>query len=169
MPTAFVYGRSIMISFFDVDVKYADFLRKYDAKVPQFNYHSNQKFLCGVVLSVNGIEYYAPVSHNTKPYPTSFLIRHPKTGIPLGSIRFNYMFPATPGMVTRKDFNSVKAQDPKYYDLLLNELAYCRANEPAIHALAAKVYRKGSNPKDYMHQHCCDFKKLEAVCGGYVP
>lgn len=157
-----------MISFFDIDLAYADHLRTFESKVPYFDYQGKQKFFCGIVLNVIGKEYYAPVSHNTKPYPTSFLIFHPKTGQPLGSIRMNYMFPVPAGTVRKKDFAAIRAQDPKYCDLLVNELQYCRDHEAEILALAAKIYRRGNNPKDYWHQHCCNFSLLEQKSAEYV-
>lgn len=156
-----------MIQFYDIDVDYADYLRGFEPHIPQFNYASNQKFLCGIVLDLNGIQYYAPVSHNQKTYPTSYPIRHTRTGVVLGTIRFNYMFPAPTRVVTRKDFQAVRAKDPHYYGLLVDELTACQADEDRIKKLAMRTYKWGANPKSPMYSHCCDFKKLESVYAQY--
>ncbi len=157
-----------MINFYDIVAEYPNYLRRFEPRIPLFNYQSNQKFLCGVVLQINGASYYAPVSHNTNEYPTSFMIRRPNNHSQiLGSIRFNYMFPVLPEFIQQKDYQSMKIRDPLYYALVTNELTYCQSCEAEIHMLAEKVYRWGTNPNSYHYRHCCDFKKLENVYRDY--
>ena len=152
------------MQFFDVDANYASFLRNVEGKVPYFGYSSHEKFLCGIVLKVGGHDYYAPVSHNQKLYPTSFAIRNPSnTNVILGTIRFNYMFPVPSQYVFPKNYKMIQATDIKYYNLLVNELTYCQSHDAEIYAHAAKVYRWGTNPQSWHFQHCCDFKKLESI------
>lgn len=67
-----------MIDFYDISEDYIKFLKKYEHKVPNVNYLSNNKFVCGIVLNINGIEYYAPVSHTTEKFRTSLIIKDKK-------------------------------------------------------------------------------------------
>ncbi len=34
-----------MLNFYDVDISYANFLRKFDSRVPQIKYNTNNKFV----------------------------------------------------------------------------------------------------------------------------
>ena len=65
--------------------------QKIDRQIPNIHYSKNNKFVCGVVLNIGGIEYYAPISHTTKKYQTSLLIYDKET--PISSIRFSFMLP----------------------------------------------------------------------------
>ena len=78
-----------MIAFYYVDKKYADYLRTHDRKVPNTDYETHRKFVCGVVLHVNGVKYYAPISHDTQKRQTSIIIRD--KGRPISSIKFCFM------------------------------------------------------------------------------
>lgn len=59
------------LNFYDIDSKYTDYLRNYDEKIPYINYDSRDKFLCGVVLSINSMNYYVPVSSNKNKFLSS--------------------------------------------------------------------------------------------------
>ena len=47
-----------MLKFYDIDEDYIKFLKTIDKQVPNVKYDSNNKFLCGVVLDINGVKYY---------------------------------------------------------------------------------------------------------------
>jgi len=51
-----------MLKFYDVDSKYTDYLRTIDRQIPYIKYTGKDKFLCGIVLNIGDIQYYAPVS-----------------------------------------------------------------------------------------------------------
>jgi hypothetical protein len=50
------------LRFYDVDKDYIDLLSKYDSKLPAISYNKYDKFVCGIVLDINDINYYAPIS-----------------------------------------------------------------------------------------------------------
>ena len=54
-----------MLKFYDIDKDYVKFLKTLDRQVPNIEYTSNNKFVCGIVLEVNNVKYYAPISHKT--------------------------------------------------------------------------------------------------------
>lgn len=61
----------------------------------------SQKFLCGIVLQVNNIDYYVPVTSYTQQKPDNFLIKA-DNGQVTSSLRFNYMFPIPKELVAER-------------------------------------------------------------------
>lgn len=49
-------------TFYRVDEKYCDFLRKNDTRVPNFAADKSTRPFVGIVLSINGYNYYAPLT-----------------------------------------------------------------------------------------------------------
>ncbi len=152
--------RIFMLKFYDVDENYVRFLKTIDNQIPDISYSTNNKFVCGIVLNINGIDYYAPVSHTTQKFRTSKLIYD--KGRPISSIRFSFMFPAPKSVLTQKNFKQIRLKDEHYADILAAEYQYCVANETDILAKANSVYAIGCNKKHTLNYTCCDFKKLEA-------
>lgn len=81
-----------MINFYEVDKNYIKYLQQYEPKIPNMEYHTNQKFVCGIVLRINQYNYYAPISSNKKKQRTNILIKD-LDGTTLSSIKFSFMFP----------------------------------------------------------------------------
>lgn len=154
-----------MLKFYDVDENYIDFLKQYDEQVPNIKYDSVNKFVCGIVLQVNGIDYVAPISHNTKVVKTSLPVYC--KGKIISTIRFSFMFPAKFEYLTVKDFAAIAETDSKYADLLRTEYRYCKMHEAEIFDKAERVYKIGCNKNHYLNYTCCDFKKLETVYLNY--
>ena len=149
-----------MLAFYDVDPKYIDYLKTIDPRIPNIQYDRNNKFVCGVVLEINGIDYYAPISHMIKRQQTNIIIYDNNTAI--ASIRFSFMFPALKDVLTKKDFRKIAQTDKPYADLLATELSYCSRNEAKLKSKALSVYRIGCNKEHVLNNVCCDFKALEA-------
>lgn len=53
-----------MLRFYDIDPAYANYLRQFDNRIPNITYMTNNKFACGIVLSIAGHNYFAPISSN---------------------------------------------------------------------------------------------------------
>lgn len=150
-----------MLKFYDIDPNYANYLRQFDRRIPNITYSSNNKFVCGIVLSVSGYDYFAPLSSSTAKQQTSILIRD-TDGRVLSSIKFCFMFPAPDSAVTFKDFKAVRKVDPSYADLLEKEYIFCKKNEQLIREKAARVYKIGCDPNHVLHKNCCDYRLLES-------
>lgn len=148
-----------MIAFYDIDKEYIKFLKTIDDKVPNIEYDTNSKFVCGVVFQINDIKYYAPISHMTIKQRTNMLIY--KDNRPISSIRFSFMIPAPDNVLTRKDFSVIALQDKRYADLLSAEYDYCKNHVTDIQQKAAAVYKIGCNKQHKFNYTCCDFKELE--------
>ena len=78
-----------MIQFFDLDDKYTTYLQSIDRQVPNIKYTSNNKFVCGIVLQINGFDYVAPISSKTNKQRTNILIYNGSQV--LSSIKFSFI------------------------------------------------------------------------------
>lgn len=54
-----------MLKFYDINPEYVNYLRQFDNRIPNIVYEANNKFVCGIVLSVNKHNYFAPISSST--------------------------------------------------------------------------------------------------------
>lgn len=148
-----------MLKFYDIDERYINFLKTIDKQVPDIKYESNNKFVCGIVLEVNNIHYYAPISHKTEKQQTNMQIFDKDR--PISTIRFSFMFPAFNEVLTVKNFKDIAKRNQNYADLLYAEYAYCRANISKIQKKALSVYKIGCNKNHRLNYTCCDFLQLE--------
>ena len=125
------------LNFYIVDFDYVKFLKEAEqeqrgfSRVPNVEYGEQRKpkFLCGIVLQINDIDYYVPVTSYKQQKPDNFLIKA-DNGKVTSSLRFNYMFPIPKGLVTER---TIAAEpDKAYRALLAQELRYCIANQEQI-------------------------------------
>jgi protein AbiQ len=157
------------LDFYQVDTKYIDFLMRYDKRVPMVDYSTvsrYDKFLCGIVLKVNEHDYFAPISSFRTPQRTNIIIKD-ANGKDVASIRFSFMIPVPPNVVSIKKISDEPSE--KYRILLNMELQFCRRNANAIFSRARFVYESVTIKKDpFMVKNCCDFTVLEAACVEYM-
>ncbi|MCL1982749.1 MAG: type III toxin-antitoxin system ToxN/AbiQ family toxin [Clostridiales bacterium] len=155
------------LDFFTVDPCYVEFVQKSEhtkrgfCRVPNITYTSEHraKFVCGVVLQINNIDYYAPVSSFKQQKPDNFVIKA-KNGKAVSSLRFNYMFPIPKWLVTIRSIYD--EPDRAYRSLLSQELWYCIKNQDVIIHLAERTYRRVLLGKDKgLVENSCDFQLLE--------
>lgn len=154
------------LNFYTIDQKYIKYLKSFDNKVPDIDYSSNKKFFCGVVLKINGHEYFAPITSFKKKQQTNLIIySNSKNGKPISSIRFCHMIPVRKEYLTLKDIS--KISDPKYQSLVSAELQFCRANQEQIEKAAQRVYNYGITPQHFQYKNCCKFSDLERALNNY--
>lgn len=123
------------------------------------------KFACGIVLQVNGFDYYVPVTSYKRQQPDNFLI-YAANGKVTSSLRFNYMFPVPKELV--QEYRIDDLEDSRYKALVSQELRYCLRNEDTIRKLAERTYRRvriGKSPA--LVENSCDFSLLEMSCQKY--
>lgn len=112
-----------------------------------------------IVLQVDGMDYYVPVSSYKQKKPDNFLIED-RNGRILASLRFNYMFPIPKGLAIERIIS--KEPDLAYRALLSQELRFCIKNQEQIQKLAARTYRRVILGKDPgLVKNSCDFVFLE--------
>lgn len=155
-----------MLQFYDIDDAYASYLRSFDNKVPNITYDNNSKFVCGVVISINGCEYFAPISSQTINQQTNMIIKD-RNNIAIASIKFCFMIPVPRSVITRKNFSAIRGEDPKYADLLQTEYEFCKKHERDIIKKARRVYAIGCNANHVLNSVCCNFCLLEEKCKNY--
>lgn len=148
-----------MLKFYDINKDYIKFLKTIDSQVPNIEYSTNNKFVCGIVLDINGINYYAPVSHKTQKQQTSLLIYDKER--PISTIRFSFMIPAYDEVLYIKNFSAMSKTNINYVDLLKTEYTYCKMHLDDIYKKAKSVYTIGCNKNHRLNYTCCNFKELE--------
>lgn len=148
-----------MLKFYDIDKDYVRFLKTFDKQVPNIEYTSNNKFVCGIVLDVHNAKYYAPISHNTNKQQTNMQIFD--NGKPISTIKFSFMVPAYDDVLKIKNFKDIAKTNPNYAALLQAEYSYCRSHIKDIQNKALTVYKIGCNKNHKLNYTCCDFKLLE--------
>ena len=97
------------LNFYIADLEYVEYLKKSEqtkrgfSRVPNMDYDDNHKmkFLCGIVLQVNNMNYYVPVSSYKNQKPDNFLIKS-DNGKVVSSLRFNYMFPVPEAVISER-------------------------------------------------------------------
>ena len=158
------------LKFYEVDSEYIKYLKENgDDKIPNIEYKKHKKFFCGIVLTINNFNYFAPVSSYNKKVHTSFLImdkdKETKKLKPISSLRFSFMFPCPIEYLSQKDFSK---EDEKYRNLLRKELRYCNKNKEKIKKIANEVYKLGMKEETRKKFNICNFKKLEETYFRYI-
>ena len=147
-----------MLNFYTVDQDYVDELKTIEPKIPDVQYETHNKFVCGILFRMNGFDYFAPISSFAKQQKTNFIVKN-SNGKPVGCVRFSFMFPIPEHHRHVKDFSL--EDDARRY-LLLEELEFCNRKAKQIISKAQHVYRTATTGADpHMAAVCCDFKKLE--------
>lgn len=163
-------------SFYQADSNYCDFLRKTDPCVPYTKDEKRKRPFIGIVVKINGFNYYAPLSSPKKKHRTMMeqidFIKI-KNGT-YGAININNMIPIHISCLTPIDV-VIKSSDDKstreYKNLLINQLSWCngRKNAPEIKRKATALYKTIVNQRasEKLLKRCCDFKLDEIQCLKY--
>ena len=161
------------LDFYTVSNNYIAYLKSEELKkrgfsrVPNMDYGKSRKpkFLCGIVLEVNTLCYFVPVSSYKQKKPDNFLICDKNDNV-VSSLRFNYMFPVPLNLLKQRNIDS--EHNFKYKALLSQELTYCVANQDEIRRLAHRTYKRVLLGKDKgLVTNSCDFRLLEEKCLEY--
>ena len=157
------------LKIYEVNPEYIDYLAPH---APHLFWNSaagkNARKFIGVVLTVNGMEYFAPLS--------SFKPKHRKMKGRLDLVKIkdyavinlNNMFPVPAGEYAYVDFS--KVADPHYRALLLAEYRCIKSLQGKIMKNAATLYRLKveATEETPLIRRCNDFKALEAACADYT-
>lgn len=161
------------LSFYYVSPEYVNHLRNFESSirgishVPFVDYESHNrkgKFFCGVVLEINGFQYYVPVSSKTNNHQNAFFLYDKNKRI--ASLRFDFMFPVPDKLIT--EIKITNEPDNHYRALLQKELQICRIYTSVIRDKALGTYTKrtlGDNSRG--SEKSCDFRLLEDACSIY--
>ncbi len=160
-------------SFYCVDADYCDFLRKKDSCVPYTMDAKSTRPFVGIVFSINGYNYYAPL---TSPKPKHIKMKNQidffkiNQGI-WGAINFNNMIPIHSNIVQPVEMKISTTDDKAttdYKNLLTNQLSWCNTaqNTEFITEKACKLYDTIVQRKAWpaLKARCCDFLTDERQC-----
>ena len=162
------------LRFYRADVAYCDFLRQSDPCVPYIQDEKHARPFVGVLLTVNGLDYFAPLSspkpkHKSMKNQVDFMkINNGKWG----AINFNNMIPIHTSCLKVVDMKVSQSDDiaeTAYKNLLANQLSWCNSNKAGILARAAKLYNIIINKQAWpeLAKRCCDFLKDEEQYRAY--
>ena len=157
------------IKLYEIDPRYV----KYISQFAEHAFHNkqpgqqNERKYIGVILTVNGMDYFAPLSsykekHLHMPETIDFIkVKH------YAVININNMFPVPSGLATYVDIS--KEKNPKYKSLLLAEYRAIKAMQEKIRKNANIVYKHCIENGDSTNlgKRCNDFVRLERACKEY--
>lgn len=157
------------IKLYEVDEAYINYLAakaKHLFQNKQSGQQNSRKYI-GVVLKVNGMNYFAPLS--------SFKEKHKRMAEGMDFIKIkryavinlNYMFPVPDEVYSYVDIS--KEKNPKYKSLLLSEYRFIKSIQEKIRKNARLLYNHKiqNGDKTPLAKRCNDFKLLEQACKNY--
>ncbi len=157
------------INLYEVDEKYINYLlpiapHLFQNKKPS---QQNTRKYIGVILIVNGCEYFAPLSsykdkHRRMKESLDFLkIKN------YAVINLNNMFPVPKDVYKYVDIT--KERNLKYRALLINEYRYIKSIKDKIRKNAVTLYNHKAEKGNAtaLARQCNDFTELEKVCKEY--
>ena len=149
-----------------VNDNYLNYLRNVDCRVPQIKPGNVRPFV-GVVLSINGISYFAPLSSQKKNNRPDFKVS--QGGKQIATVRTAFMLPIPECAITEIDLASERSKDPKYTSLLINEINFIKQaeNKAKLLGIALKTYEYAMTKRFGYDRFCIDFLKLEEAMRSY--
>ncbi|WP_410678859.1 type III toxin-antitoxin system ToxN/AbiQ family toxin [Avibacterium paragallinarum] len=138
---------------------YLDFLREIEPKIPANKDNGKKRPFVGIVLSINGIKYIAPLSSKICKSQSDFKVK--SSGEQKASIRFAYMFPIVDSALIEIDYTKEFEIDLKYTALLIKEDLYINQHKARIYEIATKTYTNAITKRFGFEKFCCDFAELE--------
>lgn len=161
------------MDFYFINEDYLNFLRQYENKIMygSSNYDGD-KFTLGVIIKVNSIKYYAPVSSiknyqlkdtlnlnkEAKKVCYPIIGEHNGKDKILSTIRLDFMFPVPNTEITKLIIKNI---DSKKRMLVKKEYEYIKEKQEEISEKANSIYNKAIKPTHFLHEKCCNFKLLE--------
>lgn len=163
------------MKFYYIRKEYLEYLRQIDNRImlEKEAYDSNFKFALGVVLIINDIEYFVPVSSIKRhQLDINGNLKKPlrQTSIPIiiddnsndkivALLRFAYMFPVP--QLEKEPIVFSDIEDVQRRIFMQKEYKYIKKLENTIKTKASDVYKKATNPVHFLSSLCCNFKLLE--------
>lgn len=153
-------------SFYKASPEYCDFLRTSDPCVPYTKDGKETRPFVGIVFSINGFNYFAPLSspkpkHRKMKNQIDFL---KIAGGEYGAINFNNMIPIHPSCLQPVDIafcDDDSKETLNYKNLLANQLSWCNKSENAefiLHKAKSLYYSiKTKTARHELVSRCCDF------------
>ena len=140
------------INWYSINKKYVNYLKRYDKNVPNVNYIGRLKCFLGIIIAINYVEYFAPLTSYKRKFDymnndIDFYKIIGNNGKTYGAININNMIPVQKEEYLEIDFNNLdelrsfnnKREKKQYWKLLQTELSCI--NERVIINDAKRLYR----------------------------
>ena len=159
-----------------VNKDYVNYLKKFDSRVGYVEYGDRLKLHVGVLITVNNLNYYVPISSaKPKHYKMSNSLDFHKlqdetTGHIYAVLNINNMIPVPNSCLTRLKYDQIERfrsfKDDKeridYIYLLQKEKALIDTLQETLQNKALKLHHKCvAKPDSSLAKRCCNFKLLE--------
>ena len=155
---------------YKVDINYCNYLHYYEPKIPYIEDEKENRPFIGVVLNVNGKNFFAPL---TSPKKKHLIMKDMQDflkidGGKLGGINLNNMMPIPRRYLEKIDLKALK--DIKYKNMLRNQIRWINQNELRIHNRARNLYYLVLNghTTEELLRRCCNFRLLEKKCDDFM-
>lgn len=156
------------LQLYTIDQTYCDYLRNFDPCVPDNRGQKKNRPFVGIVLSVNGSFYYAPL---TSPKQKHLQMKNQADFLKidegrLGAINFNNMIPVVSHalhpvdlVIRKEDADTIR----QYKNLLINQKEWCQKHSDQILKAAQKLYTLQQSNRMWpgLQNRCCHFRLLE--------
>lgn len=155
---------------YKVDTTYCNYLHYYEPKIPYIEDEKENRPFIGVILNVNGKNFFAPL---TSPKKKHLIMKDMQDFLKidqgrLGGINLNNMIPIPKSYLEKIEINTLK--DQKYKIMLKKQIRWINQNELRIHNRARNLYyliSNGHTTKE-LSRRCCDFRLLERKCDDFM-
>lgn len=161
------------LKLYTLSQKYFNYIKQFDKRVPSVAAGKDKRPFIGVVLEINGCNYFAPLTspkikhlhmHNAEDF---LKIENGR----LGAINLNNMIPVPMQEVRKVEMNRelTDSEDTKKYKTLLeNQRRWCNNHKKQIINKATNLRNVIDKPeKRHLRERCCDFPLLEKKCLEY--
>lgn len=153
-----------------VDSNYCNYLHYYEPKIPYIEEEKENRPFIGVILNVNGKNFFAPL---TSPKKKHLIMKDMQDFLKidqgrLGGINLNNMIPIPRCYLEKIEIEELK--DKKYKIMLNKQMQWINQNELRIHNRARNLYYlilNGHTTKELINR-CCDFRLLERKCDDFM-
>ena len=161
-----------MISFYEIDDDYIDYLRQFDNKIlstKDGDRKCSRKYI-GIMMHNRDYKYFIPLSsYKSKTYDNMYESKSLKKIGNMAVLRINNMIPVIDEVIHKVDFNSII--DQNYKCLLQSEYRIIKSREKEIRIDSRIIYFYRLNDKNKdkgLYRLCCDYKLLEEKSKEYI-
>lgn len=158
------------MNIYRADIDYCNYLAYYEPKIPYVDNEKENRPFVGVVLCVNGKNFFAPLTSPKKKHlemkdMQDFL---KIDGGKLGGINLNNMMPIPRRYLTKIELQDIR--DIKYRKMLINQLYWINRNMLRINNRARNLYYlvTGNKATTALMDRCCNFRLLEYRCQEFM-
>lgn len=169
------------LKWYIVNKEYINYLRGFDNKVENINYSERLKPYIGILITINTVNYYVPISSGKEKHYTMKenidFIKIMNEDRVLGVLNLNNMIPISNENIKILDYKEIhkyrnfknEKEKTLYISFLNLELKLINDKIDKIKSNAIKLYdEKIKNPNSKISKRCCDFKLLENKCREYI-